>query len=404
MFYHKSHKIKLYPTKEQEIFFVKSCGASRFSYNWALARWKELYEKGEKCSAYTLDKEMRKLKYTIYPWMKEVGKCCHQYSIFNLEKAYKNFFKKRAKYPKYKKRGINDSFVAAENDLSFQQENCKLWVPRLGYVKCAETLRFEDAKVLSVKIKRQADIWFAIISCEVQGIPKENTHNSENQVVTGIDLGISNLVVTSEGKIYENAHILKSKLRLLKIRQQSLSRKPRGSNNYKKQRVKLSRLYYRISCIRSNYLHNITREIVNNSDVIVLEDLNVKGMVKNRHLSQAISDCSFSEIRRQITYKSLWDSKEVVIADRFFPSTKTCSVCGSIKADIKLGDKIYVCNNCNVKLDRDLNAALNLKQYFLTTTLKSRESKASGVRSSFDSLEQSSLTMKEEVNLQKGGL
>jgi putative transposase len=384
MSFHKSHKIKLYPTKDQEIFFKKSCGVARFSYNWALSRWKELYEKKEKCNRYSLDKELRKLKHTDFIWMEEVGKCCHQYAIFNLEKAFTNFFKKNAKYPKFKKRGIKDSFVAIENSIRFKQTNYHIWMPKLGYVKCAENLRFENCKILSVTIKRQANIWFAIINVEIQKDTSKKESSNENQVITGIDLGISNLVVTSEGKIYENIHALKSKLKLLRIRQKSLSRKVKGSNNYKKQKVKLSRLYYNISCIRQNYLHNITKEIVNNSDIIVLEDLNVSGMIKNHNLSQSISDCSFSEIRRQIEYKSLWNNKTLIIADRYFPSTKTCSICGNIKSTIKLSDRIYICNNCNSELDRDLNAALNLKNYYITTTLKSRESNASGVRSSLD--------------------
>lgn len=399
---YKSHKIKLYPTKSQEVFFKKSCGVARFSYNWGLSRWKELYEAGEKVSYYSLDKELRRLKHTQFTFIEEVGKCCHQYAIVNLNRAFQGFFKKQSRYPKFKKKGMKDSFVCIENNDQYINHlliNKKLWVPKLGYVKTAENFRFINSKVLSIKIVRRANLWFTVINCEIEkeDIPVKN----ENQVIVGIDLGISNLVTTSNDKFYQNPKALKSKLKQLKRYHKSLSRKKKGSNNYNKQKIKLSRLYYKISCIRETNIHQITREIVDNSDIIVLEDLNVRGMVKNKHLSQSISDSNFGEIRKQFEYKCNWNNKQFILADRFYPSTKTCSNCGNLKSNIKLSDRVYICDNCNLELDRDLNAALNLKQYginLLTTTSKSEESKASGEESTIDSFKsQFSSSLKEET-------
>ena len=356
----KSHIIKLYPTFRQVRFFKESCGVARFSYNWALNRWQELYsENGNGVGAYRLVKELNTIKREQYPWMLRVGKTCPQYAIHNLERAYKNFFNKKSKYPKFKKKGVKDSFVAVENQYSFKQQNGKIWIPRLGWVKCAEDLRFKDCKINRVTVKRIADMWFAVVNVETHETPVM----SKSQAVIGVDLGIKTLATASDGRTYENPNALKKYLRLLKIRQKALSRKQKGSNKREKQKVRVSRLNYKISCTRDSALHRVTRELVNSAKTIVIEDLNVSGMVKNRCLSQAISDVSFGEFRRQLEYKAGWASVEIIVADRFYPSTKRCSNCGNVKADIKLSERLYICNNCNSRIDRDLNAAINLLNY-----------------------------------------
>lgn len=391
----KAHKIKIYPTRSQEVLLRKSCGVARYSYNWALSKWEELYEVGEKISAYALIKLQNKVKRSEMPFFLEVTKNAPQHAIHNLERAFKNFFSGGGKYPKYKKKGVKDSFVAIENKETFRQSEFKIHIPKIGKIKCSENLRFEG-KVNNVVIKRIADIWFAIINIEVPESAtalKQNT--GDNQAIVGVDLGIKLMMVLSDGAIYENPRALKKNLKKLKRQQRRLSRKQKGSKNRRKQQNRVARLHYRISNIRHNTIHCATTAIVNKFDKIVIEDLNVAGMRKNRNLAQAVSDASFYEIRRQLEYKAKWNGKEVVVADRFFASSKTCSCCGYKKEKLSLSERVYNCDNCGFSIDRDLNAAKNLANY--GTTSKREECYASGFGSSSVVISNSP-KMNEEIN------
>src|SRR5690606_28452379 len=249
----KSHSIKLYPTKKQERFFIKSCGVARFAYNWALNKWIENHKNGINSNKFSLNKELNSIKRDHFPGMLEVGKCDPQYSIYNLQKAFDNFFKKQANYSKFKKKGVKDSFIAIENQQSFgHHKHKKIKIPRLGYVKCAENIRFEG-KVNNVVIKRVADMWFAVVNIET--VPNETPALSESQVVVGIDLGTKDLAICSDGRVFKNPKALKSKLKSLKHQQRKLSRKVKGSNNKYKQRMKVAKLHYKVSCLRKNALH-----------------------------------------------------------------------------------------------------------------------------------------------------
>lgn len=391
----KAHEIKLYPTKSQETLLRKSCGVARHSYNWALSLWKIMYGKGEKPSAYTLIKLQNSIKRQEFQFYLEVSKTAPQYAIHNLERAFKGFFKGDAKYPKFKKKGQKDSFVAIENCKAFKQSDYKIRIPRIGKIKCAENLRFEG-KVNYVAVKRIADMWFAVVNIEVSESTPTLKHTSgDNQAIVGVDMGIKSMMVLSDGTVFENPKALKKNLKRLKRLQRGLCRKKKGSNNRRKQQVKLARLHYRISCLRNNAIHQATTAIVKKYDKIVVEDLNVKGMVKNRKLSQAIGDVSFGEIARQLSYKALWVGKEVVKADRFFASSKTCSNCGHKKEQLKLSERIYTCESCGFTCDRDLNAAKNLAKYNSTSKLEGCE--ACGVSNS--SLETKKRgTVKQEIN------
>ena len=312
----KAHQIKLKPTKSQEIFFRKSCGVARFSFNWALNKWQEDYKNGIKQSAYSLIKHLNSIKRTDYPWMQETGKTCSQYAILNLEAAYKKMWKEKSGYPKFKKKGIKDSFIAVENSLSFKQKDFRIWVPRLGWVKCCEDLRFEG-RVNYVAVKRIANMWFAVVNIQVEDIPIDVPTVSENKATVGVDMGIKSMMVLSDGTIYENPKALKSNLKSLKRLQRGLSRKVKGSSNRKKQQMKVARKHYRISCIRKNAIHQATTKIVKKFDRIIIESLKPKNMVKNRNLAQAIGDVSWGEISRQLAYKAQWHGKELIKADLF---------------------------------------------------------------------------------------
>jgi putative transposase len=352
---HKAHKIKLNPTKSQKIFFEKSFGVSRFTYNWALNKWREDYEKGVKQSAYSLVKHINSIKRDEFPWMMEVGKTCCQYPIHNVESAFKKMWKDKSGRPKFKKKGVKDSFVAAENSNQFKQKNKKIWVPRLGWVKCHEDLRF-DGKVNNVVISKRAGMYFASVNM----ITNETPAVCESQTTVGVDLGIKELATCSDGTTFKNPKALKNNLKSLKRLQRSVTRKAKGSNNRKKAVAKLAKKHYKVSCIRSNAIHQATSHLSKNYKTVVIEDLSVSRMVKDKKLSQAVSDVGFGEFRRQLEYKSKWYGSEVIVADKFYPSSKICSCCGHKKEKLKLSERTYSCTNCGTVIDRDLNASKNL--------------------------------------------
>lgn len=390
----KAHKIKLNPTKSQEILLRKSCGVARFTYNWALSKWQEDYKKGIKRDAYSLIKELTKIKRIEFPWMMEVSKCCPQYSIRHLEYAYKKMWKDKSGYPKFKKKGVNDSFVAIESSAQWRNYGNRIHIPRIGKIKAYEELRFEG-NVNYVSVKRIANMWFAYINIEVpDSIPTLKPKEGDKQAIVGVDFGIKSMMVLSDGTIYENPKALRRNLKNLKRLQRGLSRKVKGSNNRKKQQMKVARKHYRISNIRKNAIHQATTEIVKKYDKIVIETLKPRRMAKNHKLAQAVHDVSFGEIANQLAYKCLWSGKELVKADQWFASSKICSGCGNKKEKLKLSERTYKCENCDLEIDRDLNAAINLANY--SPTPKSGESKACGESSEPHKVQRAS--KKHEIN------
>lgn len=374
----KAHKIKLNPTKTQKVLMDKSFGCARHSYNWALVKWKELYLQGEKPSAYSMIKLQNKIKREEMPFYMEVTKCAVQYAIHNLESAFKKMWKEGAKYPKFKKKGKNDSYVAVENKTQFKQKDYKIRLPRIGWVKCFENLRFEG-KVNNVTIKKIAGMYFAIVNVEVS-TPHTSYLNSENQAIVGIDLGVKTLMTLSDGTCYENPKALEKNFKSLKRLQRRWSKKEKGSKNQEKLRIKLARKHYKIANIRLNNIHQITSEIVKKYDVIVVETLKPANMIKNRYLAKSIHEASFGKIINILNYKCTWNNKQLIKADMFYASSKICSGCGNKKQKLKLSERTYTCKCCGLILDRDLNAARNLAS--LGTTSKFEESEACGELSS----------------------
>jgi putative transposase len=388
----KSHIIKLYPTNSQRIGLVKSCGVARFAYNWALDKWQTDYKNGITQSAYSLVKYLNSIKRTEFPWMQETSKSCSQYAIHNLEKAYKKMWKEKTGYPKFKKRGGRDSFVSIESQAAFRQRDYKIKLPKIGWVKCAENVRF-NGKINNVVVKRVSDNWFAVVSVNDESVLKVNTSNS----VVGIDFGIKTMMVLSDGTTFENPKALSKNFRTLKRLQRSLDRKILGSNNRNKAKIKVSRKHYRISNIRKNAIHQATSYIVKNYDNIIIESLNPINMVKNHNLANSIQDVSFGEISRQLSYKALWYGKDLVKADTWFPSSKICSGCGNKKSILKLSERTYKCECCGLKIDRDLNAAINLANY--SPTVKTTECEAFGEGSSVAEMQYSPSMNKELITI-----
>ena len=348
-----SHKIRIYPNREQEQFLKKSCGVARFAYNWGLAEWQKRYENGEKPNHLKLKKQFNGIKQVEFPFVCEVSKCCSETAFANLGKAYKNFFDRRAKYPKFKKKGIHDSFGL--DNLKFRVDGKHIKLAKMSPMRMAEPLRF-DGKIMSGTVSRVADNWYISIAVEVK---KDLTLPKTGKYV-GVDLGVKDIAITSDGCKFANPRWIQKSEKKLKRLQRELARRKRASKRRERTRLRLARQHDRVANQRKDWLHKITTYLVRNNDVIALENLNVRGMVKNHNLAKAIANVSFGEFNRQIEYKAQMYGKQIYRVDRFFPSSKTCSVCGCVQEKMPLHIREWTCPDCGAHHDRDINAATNL--------------------------------------------
>lgn len=356
---------------------AKASGCARFAYNWALAEWQKEYAAGKKPNEAAMRRSLNAVKTTEFPWMLEVTKCAPQMAIKDLGKAFQNFFAKRTGYPKFKKKGLHDSFTLS-ND---QTKICgkRLRIPNLGLVKMREELRF-DGKLLWVTVSRSGNDWCASVSVEITDATTIQVNNAKVQSnsVVGIDLGISQLATLSTGEVFANPNALEKKLKTLRRVSRGLSRKQKGSRNREKSRRKLCNLHRSISDLRSDALHKMTTSISKRFGVVCLEDLNVRGMTKNKHLARRLSDSSFGEIRRQLEYKTTSRGGRVLFVNAFFPSSKLCHVCLAKNESLTLADRTWQCSGCGTVHDRDLNAALNIRNHAVSYTVAGDARKACG--------------------------
>lgn len=363
----KAYKTEIAPNNVQQTKLQQHVGCARFAFNWALAKKKESFDKKEKIpNAIELHRELNKLKKSEYPWMYESSKASPQEALRDCDKAFDNFFR-RCKQKKKGKKGF-PKFKSKKNDKqsfrltgSIKVLGGFIQLPRLGKIKLFEKdYLSKDAKILSATVSKRAGKWF--VSLQVEEESKETV--AQTNSIVGVDLGIKTLAACSDGVIYENPKALKNNLRRLKRKSKQLSRKVKGSKNREKAKLKLAKLHYRISNIRKDALHKITSQIVSENQTIILEDLKVSNMIKNHKLAQAISDVGFFEFRRQIEYKAKWYGKDVIFVNTFYPSSKLCSNCGWKNESLTLTDRIFECKVCFMKLGRDFNASLNLKQFY----------------------------------------
>jgi len=350
-----SHKIRINPTVKQEKYFRRASGTSRFAYNWGLAEWKRQYEVGLKPTALAVKKAFNAIKPIEFPWVFDVTKCAPEQAFTDLGTAFKRFFKHQAKYPKFKKKGIHDSFYLANDQ--FKIDGFKIRIPKLGWVRLSENLRL-SGKILSATVSRAADHWFVSINVQMESTPII-IKNQDDAI--GVDLGIKNLVTLSNGEMIAGPKPLRKLSSKLARMQRHLAKCTKGSKRYDKCRMKLARLHYKIRCIRQDSLHKLTTALCRTYKVICIEDLNISGMMKNHKLARAISDMGLYEFKRQLEYKSKLFGNWISVIDRWFPSSKTCSNCSNVKTELHLSQRKYHCNNCGVTLDRDINAALNIK-------------------------------------------
>ena len=379
----KTIRVMLIPNNKQKTKLFQYANTARFAYNWALSREQENYKNGGKfISNGDLRKEFTQLKKTDeYAWLNDISNNVTKQAIKDACEAYKRFFKGYSKYPKFKsKKHSISSFFQDNVQIKFTNSHVKVEgfasskkknKQKLNWIRLAEHGRIPtDCKYYNPRIKYDGLNWWITVGIDY----KDSTTLPSNEGI-GIDLGIKDLAICSDGNTYKNINKSQKVEKLEKRKrrlQRSISRKyeknKKGesyckTNNIIKSEKELLKLYHRLTNIRQNYLHQTTSEIVKREpSFICIEDLNVSGMMKNRHLSKAIQQQKFYEFRRQIEYKSAWNNIPVIIADRFFPSSKLCSCCGNIKKDLKLSDRIYKCECGNV-IDRDYQAALNLKRY-----------------------------------------
>lgn len=349
----RTHKVRLYPNNRQAGLLMGTCGCARFAYNWALAEWNRLYEAGEKTSQYDLRKRLNAIKRDEFPWMMNYTKCAPQNAIIDLGRAFDNFFAKRSAHPKFHKKGINDSFRVSSDLYAVDGDRIKL--PKIGWVRMAEEFRYSNAKLQSATIRHKAGKWFVSISCDTSLPTRPPCENG----AVGIDMGVREHAL-STGEMLTLPRSYRAAERRLRRAQQSLARKQKGSANRKKAKLKVQKCHERVTNIRSDFNHKLSARLTRDYSLIGIEDLNVKGMSKNKHLAKSISDAGMSELRRQILYKAEESGSEVVLVDRWYPSSKTCSACGAKAKQMPLSVREWDCPECGAHHHRDINAAINL--------------------------------------------
>ena len=364
-------KIRLYPNKTQEQTLNKVLGCYRFVYNQMLA---------QKQNAYKTDKTNLKitdlskwfhgtlLKDEQYAWLKEQNTKVMKQAIRQMDGAYQKFFKRHNGFPKFKTKKDKQSalfpYEAISKHNTFETRHISLTTPLKNIKFRCSDLYFSRLQKYNKNIrsatlsKTKSGNFFLSILIEMENTELEKFEHTNEQV--GIDLGVKDFVITSDGEVFENKHFFKKEEKQIKKLQRQLSKKVKGSNNRKKAQLKIAKLFERMTNKKEAYIHYVVNELLTYFDTVFMEDLNVKGMLRNHHLAKAISEVGFYKFKEILVNKALVNDKQVVFVDRFYPSSKTCSVCGYKKRDLRLSDREWVCPQCGTKHDRDINAAMNI--------------------------------------------
>ena len=374
----KGYKTMIYPTKEQADKIIKFCNASRFAYNWAIALEEENYKSGNKfISGYDLTKRFTQFKKQEgNEWLKEISGRALKVAILNAAQSYDNFFKKKSKHPKFKSKKHSKMSCATHEGTTIIERK-RIRCEKLGWIKSHKhnIPIGENVKYLNHKLSFDGDNFWFSVSVEIDDY---NNDNKDKTDPIGIDLGIKTLATCSNGKTFQKANIKKEKKKLKRL-QKKVSRhyqkmideskktktkfdKLPKSKNLLKLESQIRNIYRRIDNKLTTNIHTITKQLIDeNPSAIVIEDLNVSGMRKNKHLSEKINEAKFYEFRRQLEYKCKWYGIDLIVADRWYPSSKICSRCGNKKVKLSLSERTYVCQECGCIIDRDYNASLNLK-------------------------------------------
>jgi len=354
----KGFQFRLQPTPQQEQQFVQYCGAVRWVWNRMLAERSETYQAtGKAPSAYTQIKQLPVLKQQDETaWLNTIQSQVLQDAVLDLDDAFERFFSQQNGYPRFKsKHGRKQSFSYPQG---VKVSDGQVWLPKIGWVKFRQSREMEGV-IKRATIRRKASGWYVSLLCEVEIEPPPPVEiTSENSV--GIDLGSIDLVTLSDGRKTGNPRHYRCAERKLARAQRSLSRKEKGSNNRAKQKQKVGRLHEKVANCRKDDVHKLSHQLVSENQAIFTEDLNVVGIAKR--MGKSVGDAGWSELVRQLEYKTAWQGKRLVKIGRYFPSSKTCSVCGYKHSDLALSERSWICPACGVLLDRDVNAAINIQR------------------------------------------
>ena len=377
---YKAIKIELKLTKEQKIQVNKTIGTERFIYNEYIKYNQEQYELGNKfVSAFDFSKYINNVYLPSNPdkkWIKDVSSKSVKQAMIYGEKAFKNFFKGLSGFPVFKKKGKNElgAYFVKNGKKDFEFYRHKIKIPSLKFVRVKEYGYIpKNANIKSGTISKKADRYFLSLVIEVEDTIKETNTNTKG---LGIDLGIKDTAICSDGRVFKNINKTKKVKKIkkkIKREQRKMSRsieyskskkiKLKELKNFNKKKLKVQRLFYKLNCIRDDYNNKIVNEITRTKlKYITIENLKVSNMMKNKHLSKAIQEQNFFSIRTKLINKCKERNIELRLVDTFYPSSKTCSCCGSIKKDLKLNNRIYKCGNCGLEIDRDYNASINLEK------------------------------------------
>ena len=358
----KSYKYRIYPTDAQKILLSNIFGQVRFVYNLGLETKISAYIGNKKhIDVFDLNKQITELKKTDAQWLKESPSQALQMAMANLDNAYTNFFRGGG-FPKFKNKYSKQSFQIPQG-IYLSDDSKKIFIPKLKMVDIDLHREFNGQIKTSIISKSVTNKYYISILVETN-IPKPNKKPIIVETSVGVDLGIKDFAITSDGKKFENQDFLKSALKKLRIEQRSLSRKQKGSNHYNKQKLKVALIHEHIKNKREDYLHKISRYLVDNYDTICIENLGTSNMMKNNKLSRYIQDMGWYKFKSMLEYKCEWYGKNLSIIGRFDPSSKTCSSCGYINKELKLSDREWTCS-CGVSHDRDINAAINIRNFGL---------------------------------------
>ena len=360
----KAYKYRIYPNKQQKELIQKTFGCVRFVYNQCLAYRIDKY-KNEKVSLSRIDcnNYKNRILKNEYEWLKEVDKFALDNAVINMDNAYENFFKENTGFPKFKskhnnKKSYKTNFnkTTAGGNIRIDFNKNKILLPKLKWIKVKLHREF-DGKIKSAVISQvSSGKYFVSVLVETEHIPLESTGR-----MVGIDLGIKDLLITSNGEKFDNIRIIKKYEKKLTKEQRRLAHKQKGSKNWNKQRIKVARVHEKIHNARIDNLHKISHKLISENQVIVSEDLAVSNMVKNHNLAKAISDCGWYELTRQLQYKAEWNNRQYIKIGRFVKSSQTCNVCSYVNPETKdLSVREWICPKCGTVHDRDINAAINI--------------------------------------------
>ena len=365
----RAYKYKIKPTMKQQHQLQQVFGCTRFIYNWGLdIKSKSWSIEHKTISYFELAKKLTELKKNEkYKWLKQIPAECLQQSLRNLDNAYTQFFKGIKSFPRFKTKKNSKNCAKYTQAIYFDFDKWKVKVPKCGWVKLCKNKTFDlsSSKIGTLTVSRDkcGEYWCTIVVDD--NAPQKSKTKISEETSVGIDLGIKDYAILSDGTKYSNPKYYENNRLKLKVLQQKFARTKKGSNRHEVMRLKVARQYKKITNSKIDFLHKLSTDLIRRYNTICLENLNVEGMMKNHNLAMAIQSASWSEFVSQLKYKAEWEGKNIVFIGRFEPSSKTCNKCGYVKHDLKLSDREWVCPICGKHHDRDINAAINIKMFAL---------------------------------------